>query len=136
MSETTELGRDSHNWPSLASVGVCSTQLLWGLTACPVSWAPALLPRLDPYLRHPSVHQLSCPVLKCELLWTVLIGLCFGRELMLCLPNGRYSFAPFLEVECFYETLHKLKWEDTKKQLPLMYMEHILSVPRPQKYFS
>ena len=36
------------------------------------------------------------------------------------------------KVECSYETFHKPKWCKAKKQLPLIYMENFLSVPRPQ----
>lgn len=43
-------------------------------------------------------------------------------------------FACLSKVE--YETFHKVKWRAGKKELPLIYMEKNLSVPRPKKITS
>ena len=40
------------------------------------------------------------------------------------------------EVEQSYEIFHKPKWHKAKKQLSLIYMEKILSIPRPKKTTS
>lgn len=38
-----------------------------------------------------------------------------------------------MNVERYYETFSELKWYRAKKQLPIIYMENILLIPRPKK---
>lgn len=40
------------------------------------------------------------------------------------------GFPCCLEVACSYENWHKQKGDKTKEQLPLIYMETFLSIPR------
>ena len=40
---------------------------------------------------------------------------------------------PLSKVEHSYEHFHKLKWHEARKQLPLIYMEKYLSLPRSKK---
>ena len=56
----------------------------------------------------------------------------FLLSFLFCAFISHTDFLHYLKVEGSYENFCKLKWHEVKKQLPLIYMETSLRVPKPQ----